>query len=246
MPIIGLLRVKNEARWIRQVVSSILPICERVIVLDDHSTDATPQICYSAGATVYWSPFTGCDESRDKDFLLSKAYKYVPDKHKLGNPESCFWALLIDGDEVLHAADMEKVKGLVDQGPDAFSFKIQYLWDQPTQIRVDGVYANFRRPSMFRLMNHAFRFQKTPHGGNFHCSSIPQEMLHCAAQSDARLLHYGYLHQKDRLRKYAWYNQMDPNNIGEDCYRHMVIGDTFPAESKFRWAGPLVLAPLSD
>jgi hypothetical protein len=98
---------------------------------------------------------------------------------------------------------------------------------------------------MFRLMNHNFRFQKTPYGSNFHCSSIPQEMLHCAAPSGGRLLHWGYMDRSDRIRKYEWYNQLDPNNQGEDCYRHMVCGDLFPAEQRFRWAGPLELVPLS-
>jgi len=52
------------------------------------------------------------------------------------------------------------------------------------------------------------------------------------------------MHRADRERKYQWYNAQDPNNAIEDRYRHMVIGDLFPADSKFDHGGPLKLAQL--
>jgi hypothetical protein len=112
---------------------------------------------------------------------------------------------------------------------------------------VDGVYGRFYRPSLFRLMNRNFRFQSTPWGGNLHCASIPQEMLHCSAKTEIGLLHYGYLDRDLRLRKYEWYNRVDPNNYAEDCYRHMVQGDIpeVPPSMKLRHAGPLQFESLS-
>ena len=41
---IGIMRVKNEARWIDRVLASILPLCERVLVMDDGSTDGTDEL----------------------------------------------------------------------------------------------------------------------------------------------------------------------------------------------------------
>jgi hypothetical protein len=56
-------------------------------------------------------------------------------------------------------------------------------------------------------------------------------------------LHLGYMDRDDRVRKYAWYNEHDPHNQVEGCYRHMVIGDLpeFPASYKAKWGGPLEL-----
>jgi hypothetical protein len=51
--IIGLLRIKNEARWIARVVRSIQPVCGRILIFDDHSTDGTPEICESLGCRVF-------------------------------------------------------------------------------------------------------------------------------------------------------------------------------------------------
>ena len=88
----GALRIKNEARWIGEVLERALALCSEVYVLDDHSTDETPAICQSFGERVRLmpSPFSGLDEARDKNFLLTRIVAARPD-----------WVLWIDGDEVL-------------------------------------------------------------------------------------------------------------------------------------------------
>ena len=205
--IIGLLRVRNEARWIDRVVRAITPVCEHVLILDDASDDGTADICAAIpGATVYRANESARDESADKDFLLGKAYDFLENKDKKGNAESPWFGLLIDGDEELMAEDQVLVREMAASGDHAFHFRIPYLWNDENSVRVDGVYsrmANLGRPSMFRLMNDQFRFQRTPYGNghNFHCSSVPQELLHHARPSAARLKHWGYIHAEDRVRK---------------------------------------------
>jgi hypothetical protein len=197
---------------------------------------------------VIRSPFNTIDESRDKNLLLSEAYKLVPPEY-YARHESPYWMMAIDGDEELVVNDQPLVKQLVNN-PEAhcYSLRIQYLWDAENQWRVDGVYRDFNRPSLFRLINPNFRYKTTPwgNGANFHCSSIPQEMLHHSRRCEARLLHYGYIDRDLRMRKWAWYNTVDPNNQGEDCYRHCVQGDVpeIPADMRLKWAGPLELRAL--
>lgn len=258
--IIGALRIRNEARWIQQVIRSIVPVCNRIIVLDDNSEDDTGNICQAEGCAVFRNAVpwvdtengTVSDETAGKQFLLERAFEGVPveDQHWLkGNPASPYWMLAIDGDEELVEQDRQLILDAVKHPVvHAWAPQIQYLWDRPDQWRVDGVYGNFRRPSLFRLMNRAFTYMKTPWGGgaNFHCSSIPQELIGHSRELDARLLHWGYMDQSDRIRKFDWYNRVDPGNQAEDCYRHMVQGDVpeIPPDAKLRHAGPLVLQPL--
>jgi glycosyltransferase involved in cell wall biosynthesis len=259
MPVFAALRIRNESRWIEEVIRSIDGLCDEILILDDHSNDGTPDICESLGCTVFRNavPWVNCggvmrsDESAGKDFLLQKAIECVPEKdmHFLhGNEDSPYWVLAIDGDEVLAPGDDEILRGATLGRAHVYSLRILYLWNSRNMVRVDGVYRSFNRPSFFRLMNRSFRYQRTPwgNGANFHCSSIPQELLHHNTPSDARLLHLGYLTREDRIRKWQWYSEIDPNNAGEDCYRHCVQGDIpeVPADARLRWAGPLELQVL--
>lgn len=261
MTIFGMLRVRNETRWVEETVRRMLLACERVFVFDDGSTDGTPEFCEQLGesVTVIRSPFRepvdqGLDETRDKNYLLNRVMGCVSDIHLRGNPQSPFWALCLDGDEWLDPVDVPQLKKTLQHTPShAFSLPIKFLWDSELsqvhipghrRVRVDGVYRRFcdvGRPSVFRLFNAAFRFQSTPWGGNFHCSSIPQELLgHAHIPIPVACWHLGYNDKADRLRKYEWYNRIDPGNQVEDCYRHMVQCDVpeIPAEMKLKHAGP--------
>jgi glycosyltransferase involved in cell wall biosynthesis len=235
----GMLRVKNEARWIERVIRSIQPVCDSVFVLDDHSTDETPEICQKLGCIVFDSTAKDIQESADKDFLLRQVWAFGS---KVG--DHC---LMVDGDEALHQDDIPALKQAMDRGVVCGNMHIVYLWDREDQVRVDRWYREFRRPSLFKLTDRNLRFQRTDAGGNLHCSSAPAQLLNQQTPLPVRLLHFGYLHREDRVRKYHWYNQVDPGNMFEDQYRHVCQGDIpeIPASAALRWAGPLELRPLN-
>ena len=230
----GMIRVKDEARWISRVVCAIAPLCERVFILDDHSTDDTAAICTRDGCVVIPSPFKDFNESRDMQFLYERT--------KADGPG---WIISIDGDEELAQADQDTVRAAIATaaGVSRFTLRILYLWDQENQIRVDGVYKDYRRARIFKP-EPGGHFRGGLHGGGAgHVTGLTGK----TAVLEARLLHYGYLHREDRIRKYRWHNDVaDPGNATEDHYRHIVQGDVpeSPATAKLKHAGPLVLRSL--
>jgi glycosyltransferase involved in cell wall biosynthesis len=233
MSVQGLLRCKNEERWIEACIMSLLPLCDMITVLDDHSTDGTPVIAHGLGCRVIPSNFTGCDEARDKNFLM------------LSLPQDTEWVVMIDGDEVLAPGAAETLqREMTDSKRSSISMDVLYLWDKPDQVRMDGVYGDFCRQSIFRPKP-GVKFTGGP-PPSFHCGNVPESIRFPYHRSKAQLLHYGYLNREDRLRKYRWYNEVDPNNTREDRYRHMVIGDEFPAETVTAHGGPLVVKPLGN
>lgn len=247
MRFVTMLRIKNEERWIKEVIESTFPLCERVYVMDDHSTDHTLLICRNLPqpkVKVFESPFPAenLDESRDKNWLYDRILKDYPTVATWPD-----WILCLDGDEVLAKDAPEIIRRTCENTTaKALSLRILYLWNRPDQIRTDGVYEDFARPSLFRVINPAFRFQTTPWNGNLHCSSIPQELIHGYQACEAAILHYGYMLKEDRIRKWEWYNRIDPDNEAEDCYLHMILGDDprLPGSLRRKWGGPLRLEPL--
>jgi len=231
--IAGLLRVKDECRWITRVIDSMRPVCDEIFVLDDHSTDGTPELCEQTGAIVCRSTFTGLDEARDRDYLLN-----VAQQSKAG------WGLFMDGDELLEPGWGDRIRALTGGSPDSYKFRFVYLWDREDQMRVDGVYSRIWRQSFFRVLP-GQSFMRTNCGGNFHCGSVPKSLFNNGTACEARIFHLGYLHREDRVRKYEWYNRVDPNNHLEDRYRHVVVGDLFPASARFLHGGPLRLQPVA-
>lgn len=239
MRIVGMARVKNEARWIARVVRAALNVCDGVVVLDDNSTDGTGDVCADVcreRVAVLNSPFTGLDEVRDKNYLLHWVSQMRPE-----------YVFHFDGDEELSPDGTCGILDAIESQPeaDAWYMRILYLWDSPDQVRVDGVYGRFTRPSLFKFVP-GRKFGATAYGGNFHCGNVPGPIQHLGP-CGARLLHYGYMERADRLRKFDWYNDHDPNNKLEDQYRHMIQGDVpdIPASARLRHGGPLTLQPLS-
>lgn len=248
MTVAGMLRVKNEERWIERVLLSLRPVCSYICIFDDHSTDDTVGIIRRVSkrhafeeilVEVLRSPFEELDEARDKTWLAKC----------IMNECSPDWILAIDGDEELSADQVPLLlKSIASGRAPAYRLKIRYLWNDQKTERVDGIYGRFYRPSLFLTSGTSFDFRTGGGGGsaNFHCSNVPADRIGHAIESEAALLHYGYMLQEDRIRKYHWYNRIDSGNELEDRYRHMIAGDLpeVPAECRTKHAGPLTLKPV--
>lgn len=216
--ILGVMRIKNESEWIRASIDSQLPICQKVLVLDDHSTDNTRDIVRSFGdrTVLIESPFEGVNEGRDKRFLLEHALAI--------NPE---WVLWIDGDEVLERnAAQFLAPEFMEYSVASYYMRVLYFWDSLTKIRVDGVYSKFHRASAFRVRGQepgALHFPTSGGEADLHNGgNCPAGLRGQGLVSGAQIKHYGYLYKEQRQRKFEWYNRIDPNNEAEDCYRHII------------------------
>jgi glycosyltransferase involved in cell wall biosynthesis len=235
-----MLRVKNESRWLREVLASIQPLTRDIVIFDDHSTDETPEIARAMGAAVMASPFEPgvINEARDKDVLLAAV--------RLHNPD---FVLAIDGDEVLEAGAAAKILPCLKTATQIYGLTVVYLWGDRQHYRTDGVYGRMVRTSIFAPAAFpAAKYRQTEYGCNFHTGQVPLAAYRQGETIPCDLLHLGYMDRADRLRKYEFYTRMDPNNATEDRYRHVVQGDLpqFPAGAKFLHAGPLKVVPLPE
>lgn len=233
--IYGMMRVKNEERWIERSLRPLLEVCELVFLFDDHSTDNTVEIARGIArgmrtkrVVVIPSPFEGLDESRDKTYLLLRITSILP-RNEL-TEQSPHWVVCIDGDEELMAGDLDRLMVNTSNREVSYSFKILTLFDAPNQIRVDPPYNNLLRPSMFRLIRPYMQFKSNAsHGGGFHCSNVPADIgfgVKVHHPEPVRLKHYGYMDKADRERKFKFYTQHDVGHI--DWYRKECCVDNPP------------------
>ncbi len=246
MKFIGMMRVRDEARWIDRCIRALLPLCEKVYVLDDHSVDGTGDIANAIDQVVLFnSPFDVADfsETRDKTWLLHQIARLEPDAD---------YIVCVDGDEELEPQGPAKIIRTIEHRRcGAIHVRIIYMWDKEDQWRSDRIYENFHRPSVFRL-DPAHLEYRSLYGPDtsLHCTNIPADLICESVTADIRLYHWGYFDRETRIKKFAYYTEKEKHNTEmlecEDHYRHMVIGDLFPADSKFRWGGPLKLEPLSS
>jgi hypothetical protein len=225
--IFATIRARNEEQNIERCIRSVGLLCEAVLVLDDHSRDRTPYIARESGAAVINSLFEDRDEGRDRQYLLDLARQGRAD-----------WIFAIDADEALDPRDVETLRRACQYtDADALHLRWMNLWNSEKLIRVDGIYGMGSPPRLWRATP-SLRLVSMSNG--IHTWSEREVKR---AGVDVRLWHWGYIDRDQRLARWRNYNAIDPNNYGEDCYRHIVQGDLaeVSADEVRMKAGPLKL-----
>lgn len=169
-------------------------------------------------------------EIRDKNFLWSYAKSRVNFTHML----------CLDGDEMLSREAIRQwphIEDLLASSHEVLTVPFIYLWDADDKRRVDGLYGDdgrdgsprLRFPRIFTVSRQSpetlfdQRFVWNGVKGGFHCGSIPQEGFSFRGGFVAApVVHFGYIDDDLRQRKFVFYNTIDPHNKFEGEYRHII------------------------
>jgi glycosyltransferase involved in cell wall biosynthesis len=85
--IAGVVNTLNEAHNIRYALGTLLSWCDDVVVVDQHSTDGTPEVAREMGARVFSHPWTGGIGDAARAFAVAQA--------------ETEWVLILDADEMI-------------------------------------------------------------------------------------------------------------------------------------------------
>lgn len=148
----------------------------------------------------------------------------------------CPYILSLDGDEMLSKQAIRTFPkiwtALQDSKVDMLTFPFLYLWDSEDLIRVDdwySKYAVFTR--LFNLENltsreiRALRFRMTEntlHGGSLPLEGFKTPDTVLVGKVNAPIVHFGYVDDDLRRRKFEWYRSIDPGNTLEGEYLHII------------------------
>lgn len=195
--------VRNEAdRHLERALVNIKEIrdfTDAVLrVTDDASTDDTITLCERYDAEVQWTPepLFWQHEGRARQ----RAYDYATNDAQDGD-----WVLSLDADETL--SNVHLLPGVIEQaengGYGAVGLPLLEFWAED-QYRIDGFWHGTRTPRLYRWQSNG-KINDRQMG----CGSEPayvQRVSHLY-QDDVELLHWGYLHEVDRVRKHAAYTE---------------------------------------
>jgi hypothetical protein len=230
--IVAMYRIKNVERWIGKSIESASKICDKIVILDDGSTDNTVKICktFSSVVDIHEQNDLVFDETRDRNLLLEMALKYNPN-----------YILVLDGDEIIMPG-MEKIlyEDLTYLHPnyDVFEFQSLEMSEQPNRYRINNPLTNYIHIALFKVGNQKnlhFLPTKFPH--NMHCSKIPDNFnnKNNISLSRMKILHYGYYNQKLKQTKFDLYNELDPDATDFYNYEHLINPEKFSIPDDFAY-----------
>ncbi len=227
MSLLGMLLVRNEAdRWLSQVLLGMKWACDKIVVMDDASTDATAQICINSGATVVQASESlwGINELKRRQQLWTLAEMVAKDGD---------WFLCLDADETIQDIWKlpEKIK-LADQyGADGLSFNLYDMWDE-THYRDDELWNAHTRDWVMCVKydaNRKYIWRDTP----LHCGRFPLNAWMTVGQTGLAIQHWGWSRPEDREAKYRRYMEADPEGKNGSLAQYKSILDPNPNLKEF-------------
>ncbi|NLI13370.1 glycosyltransferase [Pelotomaculum propionicicum] len=246
--ILCVMRIKNEERWIDSCLKEASKVCDRILIIDDGSTDRTPEICRSFPKVKYRYYQRKVDELRDRRELLQWALENKAD-----------WILNLDGDEVLEEGAADRIRGEIsrldprDPVYTYFQLHILYMWNNPELYRCENsIYGNFWISRLFTTWGQdkgRLIIGATGHGHNLHANGVPVNLRGKGRKIDVRIKHYGYMDFELRQKKYDFYQKHDPQAAAAGYYDHLTSEEgmllaRWTARTKGRFCPGLFIKPV--
>lgn len=205
--------VRNEEhRFLRQVLDDLSAYVDEIVILDDASTDSTPDICKSYEKVACFArndePMFQIHEGRLREKLWAMVEETEPD-----------WILAVDADEMFEGRFKDEVRDLINQTDyDAVEFRLFDFWNSLTHYRVDGEWDPW--PRFIRLLVRYFpgRTYTWP-DLEFHSGRFPVEYRGdiLTFHSDIRVKHFGWVNPSEHRAKYEFYRAKDIKLRGSPC-----------------------------
>lgn len=202
--IYAMMIVRNEEhRWLKQVLFQLNKLCDKLIIIDDNSTDKTAQICIDAGAEVYindnqlWN--------KNEVALRKQLWDIVIKKCKNDD-----WIICLDADELFiesHIPFIQYLFNTLSTQIDSIGFKLHDMWDNENYREDKWWTAHFNYWCM------AIRFKKDIEykwsDKPLHCGRFPLNSAKAMLPTEIPILHMGWSTKKDRINKYNRYMSLD-------------------------------------
>lgn len=223
--VVGIQVYNERGRYIEPVINQFNKVANYVVILDDASTDGTPEYIESLLTVPYTLIKNKTKHFHEEYHLRSQLWNEVV-KH---SPE---WIWICDADELVHPSHLQELPYiLVETKLNSVNFPLYDLWDKNdtgTYYRDDHLWCAHNFFSRFIVRydsSQTYTFPKKDH----HSSRYPQEVIGFSGL-DVKIpyLHMGWMRKEDRLKKYERYMMYDPEGKWGSLDQYKSILDDNP------------------
>ncbi|MFZ5647341.1 MAG: glycosyltransferase [Bacillota bacterium] len=197
--------VRNEAdRYLEAVLSQAARYISNAVIIDDASTDGTPEMCKYLLRHIPLTLVTNGEPRFNNEIVLRKQL------WNLAAESSPDWILILDADEIFEERAVKELPMLAaDPDAQAYAFRLYDMWT-PDHYREDPLWSAHHHHRVFmarHIPGFSGLWRETPQ----HCGRFPLNVTDLKTiQSDLRLKHLGWMKPTDRLAKYFRYKKLDP------------------------------------
>lgn len=205
-PLIALIPAYNESERIMDCLRSVEKYCDGIILLDDDSQDDTYEIAQSDKLLLKAKKVrTEFNDKQNRNILLDIASFFKAE-----------WFIFIDADERFDDRFVDLREVMKQDDVNTVGVWIANLWDSMEMYRTDmedthpfsqnGLWFRWR---MFRNKG----WMQLQIDRRLHFSTVPYRTKGKDWISESLLLHYGYLEEIVRRKKYEFYQIEDSDKI---------------------------------
>ena len=200
--------VRDEAdRYLTRCLAALTELVDEIVILDDASEDATPEICLSFSRVLLHRKQSSLffhDEAALRRELWDLVCATAPE-----------WILALDADEFLEPRAVAELPYLLNQNYfQVIGFRLFDCWFNENYFRVDGLWNPWLRGFAPYLVKYQSHLSPQWPSLKFHCGRFPLAYRRLPRlESDLRIKHLGWLSQEDLQKKYQRAVEHDPEGL---------------------------------
>ena len=227
--ILGCLVYNEAKRFLEKFLSDISQLTNKIVIIDDGSTDNSVSICSKYTSNIYQ---TDRLMAKDESILRSKLWEKCIKIAKEGD-----YILIQDCDELYTKNSIQNFEKTIYTAEKLQADSIAHIkydmWNK-NQYREDPPYWQAHFNYLVWCVKYRKNYDYYFNNMKLHCGSIPINAYYNAFPSKLQVQHMAYSTLELRKQKVEFYKQLDPNAQGFMKNQYDLILDENPTLIDFK------------